>query len=222
MKSYLKTITTLLFTGILFSGCYLNSVHPLVPVDQAELLEGLEGRWETEDQRWTFIHDPRNFPDFKSFSEGYDFEDNEVLEDKIYFLLFENLQDLSSDTVYFLATVKKFGENHFLDLSLFDYEEGNSFKAAHLFPIHTFSKIRVTDQLLTVNFFEDSWVKELIMSNRVRIKHERTTNQLAAGSSEILITASTNELQNFITKYGNDDQAFDDPIGLKRVTNELQ
>ncbi len=215
MKINIKLALILLTASIIFSGCFLKSVHPLVPIGQSELMNGLEGRWESEDQRWTFVNDPRNFENLGELDVEFDYEEGEEVEAKAYILLFENLQDVKADTVYFLATVKDFGENHFLDLSLLSaLDDEARFQDYHLFPVHTFSRIRIKSDLLTINFFEHDWVRKLIMSNRVRIKHERI-------DSEILITASTDELQKFITKFGNNNEPFDDPIGLKRVSNEL-
>lgn len=221
MKTHTKILNSIAVLSLLFSGCYLKSVHPLIPVTQAELLEGLEGRWEAEGERWTFANDPRNFknPDMSKF---HDLGDGDILEEKYYMVLYEDINGEDSDTLFFLGTVGEFGGNYFLDLSIFELESRNSnFEDIHLFPVHTFSKIEINDGSLAISFFEDDWIKDLITSNRVRIKHERISSEGPTDRDEILITASTKELQKFVTKYGNDDEAFDKPIELKRVNHEL-
>jgi hypothetical protein len=82
--------------------------------------------------------------------------------------------------------------------------------------VNTFSKINVTNEDLSIEFFKSSWIKEQIQNNRIRIKHE-AVNDAIFESTEILITASTRELQQFVEKYGTEEKAFDDAINLPRV-----
>lgn len=191
------------------------------------LVDGLEGRWESGNQRWTFVNDIRNVPDI--IIEGEEFkgtvvfeaEDAIIVDGPFYFIIFEELDNSEPDTSYFLGSVGEIGNNLFLDLQLLDFNiENESFTQAHLFKVHTFSKLTLDQDELSIELFEDSWITDLIVENRVRIKHEKVEDVLA-GRSEILITASTKELQKFIEKYGNDEDAFDDPIELARLNNEL-
>ncbi len=205
----------------------MKSVHPLVNEDNAMLVDGLEGRWESGNQRWTFVNDIRNVPDITIEGEGFDgtaileAEDAIVVEGPFYLIIFEELDDSEPDTSYFLGSVGEIGGNLFLDLQLFDFDLGNeNFVQAHLFKVHTFSRLTLDQDELSIELFEDSWINDLIVENRVRIKHEKVVDALA-DQDEILITASTKELQSFIKKYGDDEDAFDDPIELTRASNEL-
>ncbi|RNC83231.1 MAG: hypothetical protein ED557_11040 [Balneola sp.] len=192
------------------------------------LVDGLEGRWESGNQRWTFVNDIRNVPDITINGENYEGtigieaeEDDVFIEGPFYMIIFEELSSSVPDTSYFLGAAGQIGNNLFLDLQLFDFDmRDDNFVDAHLFRVHTFSRLTLNQDKLSIELFEDSWITDLIVENRVRIKHEKINDTLA-GESEILITASTKELQRFVKKYGDDEDAFDDPIELTRVNNEL-
>jgi hypothetical protein len=87
--------------------------------------------------------------------------------------------------------------------------------------VNTFSKIKVDAARLVMEPFASSWIKEQIENYRVRIKHEAVYSDFD-NSSEILITASTKELQKFVLKYGKEEDAYEDPITMKRMPNAVQ
>ena len=209
----LRLIILFFIASLFFTGCFLQTVHPLVEPENSILIPGLEGRWFDDDTRWTFINDISRFPELSPVFEG-DPEQEEDSEFKnAYLVLYENLEDVNSDTALFVGSVTKLNGFYFLDLELWakslDELENteNTFVDSHLFPVHTISKIRVDDEGLKLEFFKSSFIKELITSNRVRIKHEKVKD-------DILITASTEELQKFVEKYADDKEAFEDAIEL--------
>ena len=224
MKQTIKTTFIIVTALFLFTGCYLNSVHPLVTEEQSELLEGLEGRWESEDQRWTFVNDGSKFDNLDHLFET-DIDQSNVQgsvsisgENKVsetsYILILENLQDPEADSIYFFASVGQINEDYFLDLYPIWSQEESTFLDFHLFPVHTFSKLQIVDDELQIRFFKDSWIKGLIENNQVRIKHEKV-------DEDILITASNAELRKFVEKYGKDEKAFEDPLELTNVYKAL-
>ncbi len=209
----LRLILLFFIASLFFTGCFLQTVHPLVKPENSILLPGLEGRWFDDETRWTFINDLTKFPELSPVFEG-DPEHEEDSEFKnAYLVLYENLDDASSDTALFVGSVIKLDGAYFLDLELWAKSLGelenteNSFVDSHLFPVHTISKISVNDKGMELEFFKSSFIKELISSNRVRIKHEKV-------DEDILITASTEELQKFVEKYANEEEAFEDPLKL--------
>jgi hypothetical protein len=217
MKLLLKKSIFVSAILTLFTGCYLKSVHPLIPLEQAILVDGIEGRWETEDQRWTIFNDMNSISNISisglnvkgevSFSAGDG--DSIDSDENTYFILFENLQDLSSDTTFFIGSIGEINNQKYMDLSLFDLAMSQTFENYHLLPVHTFSRINIDNDELSLEFFKDSWIKSLIESNRVRIKYEKLED-------DILITASSEELQKFVEKYGDDEKAYEDAMILKK------
>jgi len=217
MKRF-RLLLILIILYLIQTGCFLKSVHPLVDEESATLVEGLEGIWETDDQRWTFINNVSNFPNLSEYLGGdveavdaEDLEEEEIIAENAYMIFFENLQDTSPDTAIFIGAVTELNDAYFLDLFVFaksiselDVIESN-FVENHFFPVHTFSKIKVEEDLLSIEFFRTSFIEDLIRSNRIRIKHEKA-------DGTILITASTNELQKFVEKYAHEEDAFEDPM----------
>lgn len=209
----LSTIFFLSICSLIQSGCFLKSVHPLVEQDQAILYSGLEGIWETEDQRWTFINDISNFPKLEEYflggDLGFEADEGEGLGmGNTYLILFENLDNPSADTALFVGAVTELNDAYFLDLYVFAKsityieESETSFVDDHFFPVHTFSKITIEEQELSIQMFKSSFIRDLISANRVRIKHEKTDDT-------ILITASTEELRKFVEKYAHEEEAFE-------------
>lgn len=226
-----KRIQLLIFTItlIMLQGCYLKSVHPLFSDEDSMLLQGLDGTYQSDDQRWTFASDKdpamvaeliRKYPD-ESISVEPGEEDS--LGINAYLVLFENRQSLPGKPVLFLGTVGEINGDHYLNLKILDLNmgESSSFVESHRFNVNTFSRIKVSEEGLTMEPFASNWMKDQIMNNRVRIKHEVVYSQFDE-SSEILVTAPTHELQQFIQKYGKNEEAFEDPIRLNRVPNEVQ
>ena len=220
----MKRILLLLFVAYFFTGCFLQSVHPLVKDEDAALVDGLEGSWKEGDKVWTFINDPRNVPnyDYSKFDIGFDEADLDSvakdLEDltasSIYLVIYEDLDDeKETEPTLLLGKVINLNNRYFLDLSLFEIGSGGrSMVSYHQFPVHTFSRISILKDEMGIEFFKSDWIEDLIRENRVRIKHEKVDDK-------ILVTAGTEELQKFIKKYSDDEDAFDDPINLVR-TNE--
>ena len=227
-----KTITKILLLPIIvfsLSGCFLKSVHPLVTSSEAIMLENLDGVYETEDQRWVFASDKNpemianlisQYPD-ESISIEPGEEDSLGLN--TYLVLFTNKQSVGARPVLFIGMIGEINGDQFLNLKILDLDMGESstFVQSHNFNVNTFSKIKLDDQKLVMEPFASSWIGDQIRNNRVRIKHETIYSEFD-DSSEILITASTNELQKFVEKYGKTEDAYEDPITLKRVSYEVQ
>lgn len=225
----MKRLIILSLILLSLTGCFLKSVNPLVTSETAITLPGLEDSWQSEDQRWTFIKDPTKLPELEvlgpnfSGSVGLSSGGGTIFSDEnIYLVLFENRQNLVADTTLFIGYVGDFDGDYFMDLSLLTTGgENETFKSAHLFPVHSFSRVSIKNDELHIEFFKDEWIKEQIMDNRVRIKHERVKGGPIDDEVRILITASTPELQQFVMKYKSDEKAFENAIELKRIVDEI-
>lgn len=212
MKTTIKfPVLTIVFSFIL-TGCFLQSVHPLVKPENSQLVEGVIGTWEDEDQRWIFAR-PENVPEtlnqidgFADINEEIEDEEKEVLEFG-YLVVHE---DKGENTIsVFIGHFIEINEQLYFDLFPLD-TWATGLLENHYFPVHTFSKIDLQNGEMNISLFKSSWIGEQIEENRVRIKHEKTTEG-------VLITASTNELQRFVERYGETDEAFEDPISLQKT-----
>jgi hypothetical protein len=197
-------------------------LHPLITIEKAELIEGLEGRWETEDSRWTFFRDSKMVKDISlsglsvSGDVKFSFDKGDILskDDNSYFVIFEDLNKSVPDSVLLEARIGKINETYYMDITVSDLFRDVTFENYHLFPVHTFSKVKLDEDDLQIELFKSDWISDLIQENRVRIKHETI-------GENVLITASSEELNKFVKKYGQDEKAYEEPINLKRFRNEL-
>lgn len=215
-------IFAVLISSALLSGCFLKSVHPLVSDEEAVELPGISGAWENDKERFTFIKNGEFEDVTLSGIQGQDLSvsmtdtgsDSVEKGDHGYLVLYEDLNDEIPDSSYFLGKFVQLDQDYYLDLYPFDvFDIG--FWSSHILPVHTFSKIDLEGDSISINLFRDSWIEDQIRDNRVRIKHEK----LEEG---ILITAPTKELQQFIKKYSKEPEAYRDPITLKRIDNEVK
>lgn len=70
-------------------------------------------------------------------------------------------------------------------------------------PSYSIGKVKFDNNQLSIQFLNGDYIKELINTGRVRIKHEKDE---LFGS--FLITASSDELKQFLEKYGDDDRLY--------------
>ena len=102
------------------------------------------------------------------------------------------------------------GGQHYLNYYPVDYELDHDFLAWHMVEANNFSKVWITEDSISLGFFDPSYLEELIEKNRIKISHIRHDNG-------ILLTASTRELQKFVIKYGDEEDAILEPDVLKRI-----
>ena len=73
----------------------------------------------------------------------------------------------------------------------------------HMIPAHTIARIDfVSEDEVVIAWFNEDWLKDLFEENRVKIDHEVIRTAEENFSKEYVLTASTDELQKFIIKYG--------------------
>lgn len=208
------------------NGCFLKSVHPLITNKQAVLIEGLDGVYETDDQRWSFASD--TYPEkVAELINQYPNEDISIEPEEVdslnlngYIVLMEQLDKPEAAPTLFVGMTGEINGDMYLNLKLLDVSFGmnSSFVDNHKFNINTFSKIKVAEEKLEMKPFRSSWIIGQIQDNRIRIKHEIVYSDFD-DSSEILITASNKELRTFVSKYGKEDAAFEDMVTFKRISD---
>jgi hypothetical protein len=82
------------------------------------------------------------------------------------------------------------------------------FNAVFFVPTHTFLKVNITDDRLAMHITDDEGIQKLLEAEPGAI-------QCTAVDDRLVLTASTKELQAFVTKYANDDRVFDSEITLE-------
>jgi hypothetical protein len=185
-------------TILLFTGCGIFSLHPLYHTDDLIVKTELIGTWQNGDDGKTLI--------------VIDTLDT----DTYYFEIIDG-----KDTIEFKMGLLELNGQYFIDLfphdncSLFDggdcYSLENMFR--NYIPAHTFMKFDfVNDEIILTEFDNDRLIN-LFQQNRIRLAHEMPGDD----EDYVVITASTDELQKFITHYANDDEAFTEPEKYHRL-----
>ena len=175
---------TLVVLGIalLIAGCVpVRSVHPLFTEKDLVFEPALLGTWALEDATLEFRQSERN---------AYDLTYTQEVSAKLE------------------AHLLRLGEFLFLDISLGQrapealFPRPHPAYLVHMFPVHTFWRIRIEGDELHLEDLDDGWVNRMIREGIVEIHHARL------GEYDIVLTAPTEELQEFLLTHAKSPEAF--------------
>lgn len=190
---------------LLISGCVVFSFYPLYTEKDLFPNEILTGDWlemsgegaslENDEATWSFIHP---YLDEKKKTER---------DSLSYVLTLDSEENGKEYTSVFLVHLVKLGGHYFLDFYLKDYPDDGEIRLStfHVIPVHTIAKLTIEEDVLRINWFNPDWLAKLIRENKIRIHHEESDDL-------VLLTAKPQELQKFVTKYVNSEEAFDDGL----------
>ena len=198
-----KRIAFVIGIILMIGGC-IPSLHPLYTKDDCVFDSNLLGEWDEENNSNTW-----------SFTK---------LDDDSYKLALVEDSVLSN----FYIHLVKLGDDLFIDF----FPDSKNVKCEvidffllHEIYVHSFGKIKINENEVEVSLFDYDWIAKLFEQNKIRIPHEvvkypdgnKEENFFNASTEEkIILTASTEELQAFVKKYADDENAFIEPTKLKR------
>jgi hypothetical protein len=213
MKS--KLITLLVLVGMMMTSCAVKSLHPFYKEDNLYFDPNLIGTWIESNKDSTRWHVNQIYFSYgegegkKEFrSNGYavgheDRKKKECEETKI--TTYDVFLFKLNNQIYADFCLPLFPEIHLDNLR-----------------IHNLAKVMIHNDEITFTFFSGDWLAELIETNKIRIAHEFIQYPKPMSmkyKGEYVLTASTDELQKFLIKYGNDPKAFvNKPINLDEGT----
>lgn len=195
-----RNLILVLVLTLFFSGCVVYSFYPLYTEKDLFPNELLTGSWIDEDEtKWEFKHPVHGKKELK-------------VVDSLRYVLTVSEDEASAE---FIVHVVELGGHYFLDFYMEEYfsEDDMELTAMHIIPVHTFAKLEVSENSLTIRWFDPEWMEDLIKENKIRIHHEENDDF-------ILLTAKPKELQKFVTKYVNSEEAFND--GLSAILTRLK
>lgn len=189
-------VVVIILMAICFQGCIVKSVHPFYKESDVVYRKALEGTWKDQDNNGWQIHQNPYKPN--SYELHYSKNGREValvghlfsLDDKLYF----DMVPVSDNTE---------------ELLVFDL---------HIVPTHSIAKVAtLTDRQVTIQWFNEEWLNKMFTENRIKISHELIVDENPSSKEDglYLLTASTDELQKFVTKYGSNEAAFDSDLKLQ-------
>ncbi|MBK8080214.1 MAG: hypothetical protein IPK25_08000 [Saprospiraceae bacterium] len=170
----------------ILTGC-IPSLNPLYTDKDLVFTSQLLGTWTgaKSEESWTF--DKKN--------------------EKEYILT----HSVKNNQATFSAHVVKIGEFLFLDLYPEDFLSDNYLYQMHLCPVHTFSKIKITNEQLTIEMFDPKWLEKGIETNQINIDHVKSSE------GTILLTASTEDLQKYTLNYADSIGVFQEPLVMNKI-----
>lgn len=168
-------------------GGCLPSLHPLYTDDTLIFEEKLLGKWIEEDGDVIW--------EFKKAGEQ-EYE----------------MRVLDGKEGRFEAHLIKLEDMMFLDIFPDDemLEEMQDFYKFHILPVHTFMKVEQIDPNLQLRMMNPEKVSDMLKDDPNLLKHEFVDDS-------IVLTASTKELQEFVTKYANTEDVFGDASDMTRL-----
>ena len=183
MKSKLAIALGLIIT--VMSGC-ITSLNPLYTDKDIIFKKELIGTWQDSksNESWTFEKWEEN---------GYKLSHKE-----------------EGEQATFLAVLVKIGDYTFLDLYPQDSSSKNSLKKMHLLPVHTFSKVTLSGNNLTLEMLDPEWLENGLAVETIHVQHSKTAE------GYLVLTAPTEELQSFMLAHANMKEAFDEPLALTK------
>ncbi len=107
----------------------------------------------------------------------------------------------------FDAHLVQLGAFQFLDLYPREPDLENDF---YKFPVHTFSRIWIEEDAMRLSMLDNDWLEDMIEQEKVSIAHERSEEGL-------LVTAPTEDLQQLVVQYAEDEKAFPQPGEMRRL-----
>ena len=202
MRTYLVTGASILLT---FSSC-LTTMQSLITPDNIMSDKRIEGLWSKSDSKSVLVQKFMDSKFKKMFTElknewKYTARDS-VFYTKHYVISFRE-ENLSYTC---LAGIVKIQGQYFLNLKPEDVLNNNE-KEAYVEGEATSSIAKIewkNENSLVLYFLNGDYIKEIILSGKARIKHEYDPL-----FNTFVITATSGELEQFLTRYGNNQRLFD-------------
>lgn len=217
MKALKKIFISAAVVLLLISGCTVLSFYPLYTDDVLIRNDKILGKWQTTEgfnntdtlvweisfnnEKWVKKH---NIP----YDRGSRTEPNKFA----YTLFLYYTANPERKTEFQLHLVELDGKTY-IDFFPEYWETDNSILGFHLMGVHTFAKVTIEKDSIEINWFDTDWFANKLENNKIRIKHEKN-------SANILLTAQPKELQKFVSKYADDEDAFDADFKFTLIPTE--
>lgn len=172
---------------------FVVSLQPFYTKADLETDRRLPGTWIDKDEDVTF-----------TFELG---EENEYL---VTVKEREGGQELSSE---FEAHLVRLGATWYLDFFPKSIREGDEFYRIHFLRAHSLARVEIREDSVQMAFLNSGWLRKKIEGNTADTPHEKVDGSL-------LLTGTTDEVQKLAFFFGNDDEAFADPLSLERQRAE--
>lgn len=192
-----------IFTAILaitLAGCdayFVSSLHPYFDQQDLSTDGALSGTWaykeEHSQEQVRFIFT--------------------VHDDQTYEVVVEENEDGKRTSARFEGHLFRLGADSFLDLLPSSEPAESAFYVLHTVRCHSVAKVEFRRSDLQLTFLNPGWLSKQMKEGAVSVPHESVDD-------ELLLTGSTQELQEFLSANSSDDAAFSDAILFERARDE--
>ena len=200
-----KTVILIGMLALLAGSC-IPSLFPLYTDKDLVVDDRIVGTWGAGEMGTWVIERLDYKPSTDLFSSDW----SDSKENSTYKLVVIETDGRDTLETEFVMHLLVLGEQHYLNFYPVNYELEHDFLAWHMVEANNFSKVWIFEDSISLGFFDPAYLEELIEKNRIKISHIRHDNG-------ILLTARTRELQKFILKYGDEEDAILEPDVFKRI-----
>jgi hypothetical protein len=185
--------------GFAAAGCddggnpFAVSLQPFYTKMDLEADPGLSGTWKDEEGDVSF-----------TFEAGTEKEYTLVVTER------EGEQETSGE---FEAHLMHLGGWWFIDFFPKNSSGGDEFYRVHFFRGHSIARVDLGQDSMQMAFLSANWLSAGVEEKTIDTPHEKADGSL-------LLTGTTEELQELVYLYANDGKAFGDPLSLKRTRME--
>lgn len=172
---------------------FVVSLQPFYTQLDVEADSRLNGIWSDKEGDVTFSFEPVK-------EEGKENEYKLVVKEK------DGAQQVSGE---FEVRIVRLGTFYFLDIYPQSSKEGNEFYRAHFTRAHTIARAQISQDSIQMAFLSASWLKAKIEEKSLDTPH-------AEADEALLLTGTTEEVQELVFSHANDDEAFAYPVSLEK------
>jgi len=197
------------------AGCVpVISLHPLFTRETITFDEKLLGTWVEDSNK------PQITWEFARLEETAAERLAPAMRDEVQKCYRVNVLDNEGRKGSFAACLVKLQDGLFLDVLPDKFPSGEqdpdrmklAYNAFFFMPVHTFIRVSAIGDQLKIRLTDDEGFKKLIEAEPKAVKHDTIDDRP-------VLTASTAELQAFVTKYADDERLFPSTVTLKKRTD---
>jgi len=195
----------LAFGSIVATGCdsdgslFTTSLQPFYTQLDLEADSRLNGLWSDKEGDVTFSFEERK-------EKGKEKEYKLVVKEK------DGEQEVSGE---FEARVVRLGAFYFLDIYPQSSKEGNEFYRAHFIRAHTIARVEISQDSIQMAFLSARWLK-------AKMDEKSVDTPCVEVDDTLMLTGTTEEVQELVFSHANDDGAFADSVLLEKQRIEKE
>lgn len=200
--------------AILLAGCVpVVSLHPLFTRESIVFEEKLVGTWVKDP------NDPEVIWKFSRLDESAAQGPLEPWREDITKFYRLDITDQDGRKGSFAACLVKLGDRLFLDIFADRFPSGEqdiekmplAYNGFFFLPVHTVIRVDAVGERLALRITDDDQFKKLVQAAPAAVRHEIVDDRP-------ILTASTKELQAFVTRFAGDERLFPNDLALVRET----